>query len=92
MAEFEVDCARAGVAPTAVLKGAGIHPTLWRRWQIGAVSPTLRNFEAARHHLDQLLAAQGLGPQLPPTVPSIAGDNLADTEPNSTIEKRGEIQ
>jgi hypothetical protein len=52
--EFERDCDRAGVKPTAILKAAAVHPSLWWKWKEGKVSPTLRNFEAARNKLDEL--------------------------------------
>lgn len=51
LSDFERDCAAAGVSPTAALKAGGVHPTLWSKWASGAVSPTLRNFEAARRGL-----------------------------------------
>ena len=54
LATFKKDCASAGVAPTAALKAAGVHPSLWAKWESGAVSPTLRNFEAARRGLSAL--------------------------------------
>lgn len=55
--EFERDCAKAEVPPTAALKAGGVHPSLWTKWKTGGVSPTLRNFEAARRGLDTLKRA-----------------------------------
>lgn len=55
LATFERDCARAGVSPTAALREAGVHPTLWSKWKGGKVSPTLKNFEAARNGLTELV-------------------------------------
>lgn len=94
--EFEAKCVRAGLAPTAVLKGAGIHPTLWKRWRDGVVSPTLRNFEAASRHLESLLAEAGGG--LEHSGPSgadgaaLSARNIADPSATSTVEKSGEDQ
>lgn len=53
LADFERDCAAAGVAPAAALKAGGVHPTLWAKWK-GGMSPTLKNFEAARRGLEAL--------------------------------------
>lgn len=52
--DFERDCASADVAPTAALKEGGVHPTLWGKWKAG-MSPTLKNFEAARRGLDLIV-------------------------------------
>lgn len=54
LTDFEVDCKAADVAPSAALKEGGVHPSLWGKWKSGAVSPTLRNFEAARRGLDAI--------------------------------------
>jgi hypothetical protein len=54
LADFERDCSAANVAPSAALRAGGVHPSLWKKWKDGAVSPTLRNFEAARRGLGQL--------------------------------------
>lgn len=51
---FAKDCARAGVAPTAALRAGGVHPTLWDKWKKG-VSPTLKNYEAARRGLAEVV-------------------------------------
>jgi hypothetical protein len=53
---FRESCEAANVSPTAVLKAAGIHPSLWWKWSTGKVSPTLRSFEAV---LDQLTVMGG---------------------------------
>ena len=58
LTDFERDCKRADVAPTAALKEGGVHPTLWAKWTSGAVSPTLRNFEKARRGLERLTRAR----------------------------------
>lgn len=58
IAEFERDCVAADLAPTAVLKAASVHPSLWKKWKEGRVSPTLRNFEAARNKLEELARKQ----------------------------------
>ena len=55
--EFELDCERAGVTPTAALKAEGLNPSTWFRWKSGAVSPTLRKLEAARRGLERLKTA-----------------------------------
>jgi hypothetical protein len=57
IAEFEAQCRAAGVSPPMALKAGGVHPTLWSRWKSGAVSPTLRNFEAAMDGLAKIMAA-----------------------------------
>lgn len=54
---FERECAAAGVAPAAALKAGGVHPSLWRKWRDGKVSPTLASFEKARGGLASLRAA-----------------------------------
>lgn len=54
LADFDARCVTVGVKPTAVLKAAGIHPTLWPKWREGGVSPTLRNFEAAVAKLEEI--------------------------------------
>lgn len=61
LTNFERDCTRAKVTPSAALKAGGVHPTLWPKWKSGAVSPTLRNFENARRGLDILKAAKARG-------------------------------
>lgn len=53
---FERECAANKVAPSAALKEGGVHPTLWKKWKDGAVSPTLRNFENARRGLAALIS------------------------------------
>lgn len=58
LADFERECAAAGVAPSAALKEGGVHPTLWKKWKDGGMSPTLRNFENARRGLRALTAAR----------------------------------
>jgi hypothetical protein len=55
LADFERDCAAADIAPSAALKEGGVHPTLWKKWRDGDVSPTLRNFESARRGLAALI-------------------------------------
>lgn len=55
--EFELECERAGVAPSAALKAGALNPKTWFRWKSGAVSPTLRSFEAARRGLETLKLA-----------------------------------
>ena len=52
--DFERDCAAANLAPTAVLREAGLNASTWFRWKSGAVSPTLRSFDAARSALKRL--------------------------------------
>lgn len=58
LADFEQDCKDASVAPSAALKEGGVHPSLWAKWKKekadGGISPTLRNFEAARAGLESL--------------------------------------
>lgn len=53
LTEFETDCRKCGVNPRAALEAGGVHPSLWKKWtrEEGAVSPTLRNFEAAKKGL-----------------------------------------
>lgn len=51
---FEEACTDAKVKPTAVLRAAGIHSSLWWKWKAGGVSPTLRNFEAAVAKLHEM--------------------------------------
>lgn len=53
---FERDCAAAGLAPTAVLKAASVHPSLWWKWRSGRVSPTLKSFEAVSQKLREIAA------------------------------------
>lgn len=55
LADFERACTEARVAPSAALKEGGVHPSLWKKWKDGAVSPTLRNFENARGGLETIL-------------------------------------
>lgn len=55
LADFERACNDANVAPSAALKEGGVHPSLWKKWKDGAVSPTLRNFENARGGLETIL-------------------------------------
>lgn len=59
LTDFERDCAAADVAPSAALKEGGVHPSLWAKWKKdkdeGGVSPTLRNFEAARAGLAAII-------------------------------------
>lgn len=57
--DFERDCETASVKPVEVLKAAKIHPSLWWKWKAGKVSPTLRNFEAARSKLQELRREPG---------------------------------
>jgi hypothetical protein len=64
LSDFERDCASAGVAPSAALKAGGVHPTLWAKWK-GGMSPTLKNFEAARRGLEAIIRRNGQ--PLPPT-------------------------
>jgi len=52
--DFERDCEAANVKPVEVLKAAQIHSSLWWKWKAGKVSPTLRNFEAARSKLAEM--------------------------------------
>lgn len=54
LAEFESDCIAADILPSSALREGGVHPTLWGKWKSGAVSPTLRNFEAAKRGLESL--------------------------------------
>lgn len=54
--DFKADCKAAGVSPATVLAEAGIHKSLWYKWQAGTVSPTLRSFEAARKKLTEMAA------------------------------------
>ena len=54
LSTFERECAAAGVAPAAALKAGGVHPSLWRKWREGGVSPTLASFEKARDGLEVL--------------------------------------
>jgi len=53
---FEESCEAANLKPPAVLKAAGIHPSLWWKWRTGRTSPTLRSFEAA---VEQLVVMGG---------------------------------
>lgn len=52
--EFEAECEAASVKPHVVLKAAGVHTSLWWKWKEGKVSPSLRNFEAARRALETM--------------------------------------
>ncbi|MDB5438155.1 MAG: hypothetical protein JWM33_582 [Caulobacteraceae bacterium] len=54
LALFERECAEVGISPRRALEHGGVHPSLWGKWKSGAVSPTLRNFEAARGGLAAL--------------------------------------
>jgi hypothetical protein len=56
ISELERECTEAGVAPTAVLKAANVHPSLWWKWRSGRVSPTLKSFEAVRGKLREMAA------------------------------------
>jgi len=60
--QFLADCECAGVEPRAALAAGGVHPSLWYRWKEGSVSPTLRNFEAAKRGLENL-QAEAVAPQ-----------------------------
>lgn len=57
--DFRRECADAKVSPAAVLKEAGIHPSLWWKWRSAKVSPTLKNFEAAKAKLEEIIARGG---------------------------------
>ena len=65
LTEFERECADHKVSPGAALKAGGVHPSLWAKWKkdrdLGGVSPTLRNFEAARKGLESIIAQSGEG-------------------------------
>lgn len=62
LADFERDCDAAGVKPTAVLKAAKIHTSLWWKWKADKTSPTLRNFEAAKNKLAEMREAKDRAP------------------------------
>jgi hypothetical protein len=51
---FEEACTAAKVRPTAVLKEAGLHHSLWWKWKAGQASPTLRSFEACVVKLEEM--------------------------------------
>lgn len=55
LTEFERECGDAGVKPTEALRRGGVHPTLWSKWTRGK-SPTLKNFEAAKRGLHEIIA------------------------------------
>ena len=74
--EFELDCERAGVTPSAALKAGGLNPSTWFRWKSDAVSPTLRSLETARRGLERLKAAA----------------TEADPAPGVALENRGVCQ
>lgn len=54
--QFEADCERAGVKPSAVVKRAGMAASTWFRWKSGEVSPTVRSLDAARDALDKAIS------------------------------------
>jgi len=54
IADFANECETHGVSPLAALKEGGVHPTMWWRWKSGAVSPTLKSFQAAKDGLKRL--------------------------------------
>jgi hypothetical protein len=54
ISQFERDCADARVLPPDALQAGNVHRTLWRKWSLGKVSPTLKSFEAALAGLAQL--------------------------------------
>lgn len=58
IAEFESECGSLDVSPTSVLEAAGVHKSLWWKWKAGKISPSLRNWEAARQKLGELSAKQ----------------------------------
>ena len=51
IADFENECAAAGVTPAAAVEAGGLNPSTWFRWRNGASSPNLRSFLAAREGL-----------------------------------------
>lgn len=65
LADFERACTEASIAPSAALKEGGVHPSLWKKWKDGAVSPTLRNFENARGGLETILRLREEGAAAP---------------------------
>lgn len=52
--QFEAACTTAEIRPTAVLKAANLHHSLWWKWKSGQVSPTLRSFEAVVIKLEEM--------------------------------------
>lgn len=65
IAKFERDCIAAGLTPVAVVEAAGVHKSLWWKWRSGAVSPTLRNFEAAQDKLREMAGRRTFTPLIP---------------------------
>lgn len=59
LVEFERDCAKADVSPTAALIAGGLHRSVWARWKAGEVSPTLKSVEQAREGLARKKAEKG---------------------------------
>jgi hypothetical protein len=52
--EFEQACTNAGVDPVEACVKAGLHRSTWFRWKAAAVSPTIRNLDAAKTALQGL--------------------------------------
>jgi hypothetical protein len=54
LAQFEADCAAAGIDPKDVLTHAGLHRSLWKKWKETPKGPTLHSFEAATRALAEM--------------------------------------
>lgn len=51
--QFAESCIAANVRPRAVLKAAGVHPSLWPKWR-GGVHPRLDTFEKVVAKLQEM--------------------------------------
>lgn len=62
VSDFVADVAREskalGKSPIEVLQAAGVHKSMWARWNKHGVSPTLRTAHAVRQKLDEMAASQ----------------------------------
>ncbi len=56
LADFESECAAAGVTPVQALVAGGLHRGQWLRWHKGPHLPTMRSLRMARAGLASLQA------------------------------------
>jgi len=85
---FSARCDAIGVKPVEVLRRAGLHGSVWWRWRSGAVSPTLRSFEAAERVLGEI-EAHG-AEQLRSDEPPEGGEAPASPDPAAQITRNSE--
>lgn len=80
---FSARCDAVGVKPVEVLRRAGLHGSVWWRWRSGAVSPTLRSFEAAERVLAEIEGHPGQSLRANPAAPGVDAPASPDPAPAS---------